>query len=58
VRTNQIRVLVEGVPGSGNLLGNLLCNITGLLDPPTLANTPLGQLAQILNALLALSPRA
>ena len=57
VRTNEINVLVEGVNGAGNLLGNLLCGITGILDPSALANTPLGQLAQILNALLALSPR-
>jgi hypothetical protein len=56
VRTNQINLLIEGVPGAGNLLGNLLCGITGILNP-SLANTPLGQLAQILNALLALSPR-
>ena len=39
-----------------NLLGNLLCGLTGILNP-SLANTPLGQLAQVLNALLALSPR-
>jgi hypothetical protein len=57
VRTNQINLLIEAVPGAGNLLGNLLCGITGLLDPPALATTPLGQLAQILNALLALAPR-
>ena len=57
VRTNQINLLVEGVRGPGNLLGNLLCGITGALDQNTLANTTLGQLAQILNALLALSPR-
>ncbi len=57
VRTNQINLRIEGVPGAGNLLGNLLCGITGILDPNALANTPLGQLAQILNALLALSPR-
>jgi hypothetical protein len=56
VRTNQINLRIEGVPGAGNLLGNLLCGITGILNP-TLANTPLGQLAQILNALPALSPR-
>ena len=35
--------------------------VTGLLNPATggtgVANTPLGQLTQILNALLALSPR-
>jgi hypothetical protein len=57
VRTSRIDVRIEGVPGAGNLLGNLLCGITGILDPTTLANTPLGQLVQILNALLALSPR-
>jgi hypothetical protein len=58
VRTNQIQLRIDAVQGPGNLLGNLLCGITGILNPAgTLANTPLGQLAQILNALLALSPR-
>jgi hypothetical protein len=57
VRTNQINLRIDAVPGAGNLLGNLLCGITGILDPNTLSNTPLGQLAQILNALLALAPR-
>ena len=57
VRTNEINLFVEGVRGPGNLLGNLLCGITGLLDPNALSSTPLGQLTQILNALLALSPR-
>lgn len=37
-------------------LGNLLCGITGALDQNALATTPLGQLAQILNSLPALSP--
>jgi hypothetical protein len=58
VRTSRIDLLIEGVPGPGNLLGNLLCGLLGILDPTnTLASTPLGQLTQILNALLALSPR-
>jgi hypothetical protein len=61
VRTNLIQLRIDAVQGAGNLLGNLLCGITGLLNPVTggspLANTPLGQLAAILNALLALSPR-
>jgi hypothetical protein len=57
VRTSRIDLRVEGVPGAGQLLGNLLCGVLGLLDPNALANTPLGQLAQILNSLLALSPR-
>jgi hypothetical protein len=56
VRTNQINLRIDAVPGAGNLLGNLLCGITNLLNP-VLGNTPLGQLAQILNALLALAPR-
>jgi hypothetical protein len=61
VRTNQIQLRIDAVQGPGNLLGNLLCAITGLLNPggggTPVANTPLGQLVQILNALLALSPR-
>jgi hypothetical protein len=61
VRTNEIQLRVDAVQGPGNLLGNLLCGITGLLNPATggtaVANTPLAQLVQILNALLALSPR-
>ena len=58
VRTNQIQLRIDAVQGPGNLLGNLLCGITGILNPSgALANTPLGQLTQILNALLALSPR-
>ncbi|HET8758209.1 MAG TPA: hypothetical protein VFM58_19465 [Solirubrobacteraceae bacterium] len=57
VRTSRIDLRVEGVPGSGQLLGNLLCGVLGLLDPDALSSTPLGQLAQILNSLLALSPR-
>jgi hypothetical protein len=61
VRTNQIQLRIDAVQGPGNLLGNLLCAITGILNPATggggVANTPLAQLVQILNALLALSPR-
>lgn len=39
---------IAAEPGPGNLLGNLLCAIAGLLDPPG----PLGQLAALLNNLL------
>ena len=47
-----ISIDLRGVTGPGNLLGNLLCAVAGLLDPP-------GPLAQILalldriNAILA-----
>lgn len=57
VRTNEIQLRIDAVQGAGNLLGNLLCGITGILNPATVANTPVAQLAQVLNALLALSPR-
>jgi hypothetical protein len=54
VRTNRIQVRIDAVPGPGNLLGNLLCAITGLLDPQA---TAAGQQASALNAILALVPR-
>jgi hypothetical protein len=54
VRTSRIQVLIEGVRGPGNLLGNLLCGITGILDPSTASTR---QLAAALNAVLALVPR-
>jgi hypothetical protein len=54
VRTNRIHLRIDAVPGPGNLLGNLLCAITGLLDPQA---TGARQLAPALNAILALVPR-
>lgn len=54
VRTNRINLRIDAVPGPGNLLGNLLCAITGLLDPQAASAR---QLAPALNAILALVPR-
>jgi hypothetical protein len=54
VRTNRINVRIDAVPGEGNLLGNLLCAITGILDPQA---TGARQLAPALNSILALVPR-
>src|SRR4051794_19825411 len=51
VRTNPIDALIEAVPGAGNLLGNLLCTVTGLLDPNTL---PANQIAALLTAILGI----
>jgi hypothetical protein len=51
VRTSQIDLRIDAVPGAGNLLGNLLCGITNILNPGAVNA---GQLAAILNALLAL----
>jgi hypothetical protein len=57
VRTRAIDALIEGVRGPGNLLGNLLCTITGILDPQAATPAPPSQLTQVLNALLGLVPR-
>jgi len=52
VQTNRIVVDITAVPGPGNLLGNLLCGIAGLLDDDVLnLNALLGLLNQ-LNGLL------
>jgi hypothetical protein len=53
VRTSRIDLRIEGVPGGGNLVGNLLCGILGILDP---AATPLGDISRLLNSILALVP--
>jgi hypothetical protein len=54
VRTSRIVVRIDAVPGAGNLLGNLLCGLTGILDPATASTR---QQAAALNAVLALVPR-
>jgi hypothetical protein len=58
VRTSRIEVRIEALPGPGNLLGNLLCGLLGLLNPPTMAGATASQQAQIGNAILALTPRS
>ena len=57
LRTSRIDLRLEGVPGAGNLLGNLLCGITGILDPQAATPATPSLLTQVLNALLALVPR-
>jgi hypothetical protein len=49
VDLNQVVLDITAETGAGNLLGNLLCAITGLLDGSSLAN-----LVALLNTLLAL----
>jgi len=50
VDLNQVHLVINAVSGAGNLLGNLLCAIAGLLD----GNPTAGALAALLNSLLAL----
>ena len=47
---NQVVLNIDAVSGPGNLLGNLLCAITGLLD----GTPPLGLLTNLLNQVLAI----
>jgi hypothetical protein len=47
VHLDLVHLNITAVPGAGNLLGNLLCAIAGLLDGP-----PLGGLGAILTNLL------
>ena len=59
VRTNEIQVRIDAVQGPNNLLGNLLCAVTGLLNPTGALGQLTGainNLAAALNAILALVP--
>jgi hypothetical protein len=47
VDLNQVVLNITAESGAGNLLGNLLCSVTGLLDSP-------GGLARLLNQILAI----
>jgi hypothetical protein len=47
---NRVVLDISAVPGAGNLLGNLLCAVAGLLDGTSSA----GNLARLLNRILGL----
>ena len=51
---NQVVLNITAVPGAGNLLGNLLCAIVGLLDAPTLGQQVVNLLNQVLGILAGL----
>ena len=48
---NPVVLNITAVPGAGNLLGNLLCSVAGLLDGGGIL--PLGRLVNLLNDILA-----
>ena len=59
VALDPVNLLIEAIPGAGNLLGNLLCGVVGLLDGGLLGgglgallNNLLGAIADLLNGLL------
>jgi hypothetical protein len=49
VTLNEVHLVITAVPGAGNLLGNLLCAVTGLLN----GGGSLASLSALLNELLA-----
>ena len=52
VDLNQVVLNITAEPGPGNLLGNLLCAIAGILDPTGGLATNLARLVELLNRLL------
>ncbi len=50
VHLKQVVLDIVAVSGAGNLLGNLLCAVAGLLDGPG----PLGQISALLNQILGI----
>lgn len=50
VHLDRVHLNITAVPGAGNLLGNLICGIVGLLD----GVGTLAQISQLLNQILAL----
>ena len=50
VTLNQVHLNITAVPGAGNLLGNLLCAVAGLLN----GGGTLSEISALLNSILAL----
>ncbi len=54
IHLNRVVLTIKAQSGPGNLLGNLLCAIAGLLDPNPLPANILRSIADILNAILGI----
>ncbi|WP_206062844.1 hypothetical protein [Nocardioides piscis] len=52
IHLDRVVLDITAVPGAGNLLGNLLCAVAGLLDQGGLLSNLLGQLRTLLNQIL------
>ena len=53
VTLNQLNLNISAVPGAGNLLGNLLCDVANLLNGGGAVSTLLNNLAGLLNQVIA-----
>ena len=54
IHLDTVHLTITAVSGPGNLLGNLLCAIAGLLNQPGGLSAVLTQIASLLNQILAL----
>jgi hypothetical protein len=54
VHLDQVHLNITAQSGPGNLLGNLLCAVAGLLDGPTGLNAIVTQIAALLNQILGI----
>ena len=57
---DEVHLLIEAIPGAGNLLGNLLCSVAGLLDGGLLSGLSqvtglLNSITQLLNTILGVA---
>lgn len=53
VHLNQVVLNITAVPGAGNLLGNLLCQVAGLLNAGGPVSTLLNNLVTLLNQIVS-----
>lgn len=53
VTLNQVTLNITAIPGAGNLLGNLLCDVAGLLDSGSGLSGILDEVVSVLNQILA-----
>ena len=53
IHLNQVVLNITAVPGAGNLLGNLLCDVSNLLNGGGALSTLVTQLQTLLNQILA-----
>jgi hypothetical protein len=54
VHLNEVVLDVEAIPGPGNLLGNLLCAVAGLLDGVDIGGVLGNLLQQLIDAVIRL----
>ena len=53
IHLNQVVLMITAVPGAGNLLGNLLCDVANLLNGGGPIATLISHLASLLNQIIA-----